>query len=317
MNIRELTLTDWVTDYLESFGRFYAKTTLAKYKAITQCSIRPYFRDTLLTDVDENMVQDFYDSLGEGGKNLSRQTIHLIHSVLKGAFDAAVGMGALPYNPSELAYIKRRIYGNNTVLCDEIIRSVLRKNNKSEYENLFPVMLVSAMRYGEAAALRWDDIDPVRGCIHIHRHLITYNEGGHTHYEIADSTKNRTSRFVYLPPFAFDYFESQRKLQLKERAAAGPAWSNPDNLVFTNETGGPLRYYKVCRRFKKIVTPLGQPYANIHSLRHTGASICFMATRNISSVRAMTGNSGMASASYYIHYIDRERGQAEWQEKSI
>ena len=308
--MENIPLVDWLLLCINRTEHCYSEAGAAKYIQITDSYIKNYFKDSLLEDVTENMLQDFFDSLGEVGKNLSRQTIHLIYSVLNNGLKTAEGCGLIRYNPCMLAYIRRRLYGNNTVLSDEAIRSILQKKIRNEYENLFPILLISTARYGEAAALSWSDIDPIRKCICIRKHLITYYNKGHVNYKIADLTKNHGTRIVYLPSFTFGYFDDERKLQQEKIKQAQNRWSNPHNLVFTAEDGSPLHHYKVMRRFKKIVTPLGQPHANIHTLRHTGSTVCFLATRKISSVQAMTGNSGMGSAAYYVHYLEQKEKHA-------
>ena len=48
------------------------------------------------------------------------------------------------------------------------------------------------------------------------------------------STKRGKPRTIEPPPIAFEYLRAERVKQLENRLRAGPAWNNPDDLVFTN-----------------------------------------------------------------------------------
>ena len=53
-------------------------------------------------------------------------------------------------------------------------------------------------------------------------------------------------------------------MQLK----AGSLWNNAHNLVFTNETGGPLEQWRVEKDYQAAVEAVGLAGARFHDLRH-------------------------------------------------
>lgn len=75
-----------------------------------------------------------------------------------------------------------------------------------------------------------------------------------------------------LPASAVDSLRRHRVRQLELRLAAGPAYDDRD-LVFANETGGPIHPNSLARRFAALVAGAGVPPIRFHDLRHTCATL--------------------------------------------
>ena len=59
-------------------------------------------------------------------------------------------------------------------------------------------------------------------------------------YQIVPFTKSNKPRTIKPPAIAFDYLKREQKRQAMNRLQAGQIWTNPHNLVFTNDFGGNL-----------------------------------------------------------------------------
>ena len=84
---------------------------------------------------------------------------------------------------------------------------------------------------------------------------------------------------------------------MSTRDKAGAAWSNPLNLVFTNELGGNLIPQTVVRNFKEIVAAIGRPDARFHDLRH---SYAVASLRSGDDIKTVQGNLGHATAAFTL-----------------
>ena len=65
-----------------------------------------------------------------------------------------------------------------------------------------------------------------------------------------------------------DTLRQQKRRQTEMRLLAGPAWSNPNNLVFTDEFGKHLNHDLVYRHLKRLFIKMGLP-----KLRFTTSAI--------------------------------------------
>ena len=76
---------------------------------------------------------------------------------------------------------------------------------------------------------------------------------------------------------------------------AGTAWSNPMNLVFTDESGYRLTKSVVYRTYKALVKSIGRPEARFHDLRHSSASFLINAGFNLKEIQEWMGHSDIAT----------------------
>ena len=94
--------------------------------------------------------------------------------------------------------------------------------------------------------------------------------------------------------------------QAEEQLQVGKYWSNPWNLVFTNELGRWLARSSVIEQFKKIAKVIGEPNLRFHDLRHTYA---VMAIQNGDDIKTIQTNLGHHSAAFtldvYGHCTDQ------------
>lgn len=134
------------------------------------------------------------------------------------------------------------------------------------FQYLYLVDLFTGMRQSELLGLQWADVDLEGKTVTVKRQL-QYLGGTHGGYQYATPKSNK-ARLIVLPDKAVEAFEHQKDLQDAMKKAAGEAWSNPDNLVFTNELGEHLKHDVVYRNLKRIFVSMGLPNLCFHDLRH-------------------------------------------------
>ena len=111
------------------------------------------------------------------------------------------------------------------------------------------------------------------------------------------SLKNDRSRRIMPVPLVMDLLHEQEAKQLEMKRVAGVAWSNPMNLVFTNELG---RYHipqTLVRNYKKIVNEIGKPDLRFHDLRHSYAVASLQSGDDIKTLQC---NLGHATAAFTL-----------------
>ena len=304
----DYTFVEWVEHWIEMTSLSKEETTAAQYRHCLDRYIRSYFQNTSMQNVDENILQDFYDKLGPGGKQLSTQTIHMVKCVLHQALTFAVNNRLLLYNPADLVYTLNRSYNRCELLQEGLFNAILEKRFHHSYENFYPLLLLTTMRYGECAGLTWDAMDFESRTLRIRQQLVEFSRNGHTVRSIKPYSKNHKTRVILLPETACQFLKDQKELQNQYRLKT--VWDSPYNLVFTDPDGSMLKHYKVTRRFKSLAASYGMPNATIHTLRHTGCSILYHITNDISLLREYAGHSSDGAANYYIHSLEMLKGVA-------
>jgi integrase len=91
--------------------------------------------------------------------------------------------------------------------------------------------------------------------------------------------------------------------QLAERDHVGAHWRELD-LVFCNQTGGPLFARNLYRSFQRLLEQAALPRVRFHDLRHTAATLLLSARVNPKVVSEMLGHATVAiTLDIYSHVL--------------
>ena len=94
-----------------------------------------------------------------------------------------------------------------------------------------------------------------------------------------------------------EHLKHRRSVQALQKLAAGAAWQNPLNLVFTDALGTHLTKPTVYRAYKKVVSAIGRPDARFHDMRH---SYAVAAIRSGDDIKTVQNNLGHATAAFTL-----------------
>lgn len=291
-----ITVQDWMKEWHEVFCKSKVKQyTYTSYDTIIRTHINPRIGEIKLADLKGTTIQRMYNDLIEAGS--APKTIKNIAAVMHKAFKMAIRQELISTNPCDNAEIPSAPRKEITPLTDSEIPKFLAAIQGHLMENAFALCLFAGLREGECLGLSWDQVDFDKGIITVNQQLQREKVKGGKYF-IAKSTKSNKARPVMPPPIAFDYLRSERKRQLANQLSAGEQWSNPDNLVFTNQYGGHLAISTFYKQFKKVATSIGRPDARPHDLRHTAATIAVASGSDIKSVQSFLGH---ATASFTLN----------------
>ena len=143
--------------------------------------------------------------------------------------------------------------------------------------------------------MTWDRVDFMRGTILVSKQLQKEKKAGGEFRLV--SLKNDKPRRITPAPWVMQLLRDRKLQQYEHKEKAGAAWSNPMNLVFTNELGGNLIPQTVVRHFKEIVGSIGRPDARFHDLRH---SYAVASLRSGDDIKTVQGNLGHATAAFTL-----------------
>lgn len=288
------TVSQWMETWLTTFCAGKVKPlTYRSYESIIKNYITPVVGALELQTVKGIQVQQLYNKMTKAG--LSGKTVKNAAAVLHKAFSMAVKQGIIPANPCDAAELPKVERHEIAPLTDREIPLFLAAIEDSPMRNAYALCLFAGLREGECLGLSWKQVDFERGRLTISQQL--QREKGKGYY-IAPSTKSGKFRVIEPPPIAFEYLQAERAKQRERRLRAGPAWSNPDDLVFTGETGTHYATYTFYKRFKQIAASIGRPDARPHDLRHTAATVAIASGADVKSVQDLLGH---ATASFTLN----------------
>lgn len=129
--------------------------------------------------------------------------------------------------------------------------------------------IVMAMRRGEILGVTWDVLDLDAGKLRVQDQLQRVgSELLHRETKTEDSDD-----FLPLPPIVVTALRLRKAQQISDAKAAGEAWSNKLNLVFTTKYGTPYEPANVTRMFAARCKAAEVREIRMHDARHTSASI--------------------------------------------
>lgn len=165
----------------------------------------------------------------------------------------------------------------------------------------YPCVLILAstgLRWGEASALRWDDIDEAQGSIRVVR--------GNWRGQEVPSTKTRRRRTVPLDPKVAEVLrEHRRRMVETQHPGLRHGWIFPDGNGRLHRSWPLLRVMRAALKAAGIARRV-----TVHGLRHTANDLL----RRVASaevVRSIVGHSTTAMTEHYSHVDADEKRAAQ------
>lgn len=292
----KITVETWFKEWLDTFVAGKVKPyTLTGYDVVIRNHVNPNLGAMQLQVVNGTHIQRMYNKMLDNGT--APKTIKNVGAVMHKAFSVAVKQGMIAVNPCDNAELPAMQQHEIKPLSDADIPNFLEAIEGDPMCNAYALCLFAGLREGECLGLSWSQVDFDRRQITINQQLQKDKSKGGEYY-IAPFTKSSKPRTIKLAPIAVDYLRREQKRQATNKLQAGQMWSNTNNLVFTNETGGNLKIFTFYSHFKRIAAKIGRSDARPHDLRHTAATVAIASGADVKSVQSMLGH---ATASFTLN----------------
>lgn len=292
----KMTVAQWLDTWLNEYVQPSCKPlTLSTYRSRVNTHIKPSLGKMRLAELNSTQIQAFYNDLTRR-EGLSPKTIKNIHGILHKCLSQAMKLRYIGYDPADACELPRMEKHEVKPLTESEIGEFLNAIDQNEpLKDLFTVTLFTGMRRGEVCGLSWDAVDFNNGTITVKQQLQKQKEAGGVHY-IA-TTKNDKARIITPAPYVMEILKAVRTKQSREHFAAGTAWMNDWNLVFTDELGHFIVPQTASKRFKAVCAKIGRSDAHFHDMRHTYAVTSLQEGDDIKTVQS---NLGHATASFTL-----------------
>ena len=307
----DITVEEWVNYWLEH----KVKPKLSEQSYL---HLEGLFRNHLIREIGNIRLQDLTRPLLEETyanvfrrkgtdkmyqqTDYSHSTVNALSVQMKKCLQFAVDsdiLGKNPHNGVELHKLRppKKISAHTNADQEKIIDYC--KYGK-QFERVYYFLISTGMRFGEAVALTWDDVDLKTGKISINKTAVSI----HGNMEIQDRTKTATGmRTIYVGENITEWLK-WHKSQLDSEA-------NYRNLIFPNTRYNITNQANAIAAWKKICEQLGVRYQGIHALRHTWATRALEAGLDVKVVSQMLGHKNVITTmNIYQDVLDAEKIKA-------
>lgn len=190
---------------------------------------------------------------------------------------------------------------------EETVRRLIEalEGQSMKYEVYYKLILATGMRRGEACGLRWSDIDWRQRALHIRRNVVKLNR-----QPIIKEPKTRAgTRVVYLSPEMCRLLRAWEKECAWEMAQQEEGELTQEDYLFRQPNGDPMVPSTFTFRFKMILRESGLPGdLNVHSLRHTNASMLIAQGVDVRTVAGLLGHAQPSTTlDIYSHAFDKNK----------
>jgi integrase len=317
-----LTVSDWLAHWLVSRAS-PAPSTLRSYAAHVRLYLAPYLGPVLLSELSAAHVQAMFTAIIRRhhalGTPISAATLNRIRATLRAALNAAMRRGLVGENAASRAELPRARRPRAVVWTPERIEHWRATGERPEVAvwtaaqtarfltasaghrlyAAYHLIALRGLRRGEAAGLRWCDIDLDAGTAVISQQL--QQHGGRL--EITPHKTPYSARVIALDHTTVAALRAHRHRQRAEAAAGGPGYQ-ASGYVFTNRHGGPMAPDRLTRIFRALSEQAGLPPVRLHDLRHGAATLALAAGVDLRTVQEMLGHSSIVlTADTYISVV--------------
>ena len=299
-----------VGEYLEQWLRSYATVntgprTYEGYSGIVHAHLIPALGSISLVALQPQHIQAYYSKAIQSGRKdgkggLSAQTICHDHRVLFEALRHAVKQDILIRNVAEAVDPPRPEHKEMSTLGPESVNKLLDAVRGTHYYDLYYTAIYTGLRRSELLALRWNHIDVELATLSV---VETIHQLRNGEYVVRQPKSKRGRRLISLSPSLAILLRKHKEKQELDRMLLGKPLL-PNDLVFSNPDGTPLRPNSITRHFKNLTDSIGLKGVRFHDLRHTHATLMLQQGIHPKIVSERLGHSSIAiTLDTYSHIL--------------
>lgn len=314
----DMTLTEWLNYWYDMYAmRSVKHSTAVSYRGYIDRHIAPNIGEIRLCELNVCILQEFfverYEHGSARGGGLSAKSVRNIYLMLHRALKKAVDVEIIKRNYANGVELPRQKTPEMTVLTVEEQNRLMSELSRSEEKLAFAVYLaiMTGMRLGEIAGLRWCDVDLVKRTIHIRQTVnrLPSLDGKTKTVLVIDTPKSKAS--VRDIPFSVNVQE-RFKEQRKNTIAVNGQMQRPENdYVLCLRKGYPCEPSTIQSTFKRILRDAGIRRVKFHSLRHTFATRAIENGMDVKTLSAILGHADVGTTlNRYAHVLDEHKRQA-------
>jgi len=293
-----ITVRQYLPQWLDG-KRSLRPSTQKAYREHLHLYLIPMLGDHKLRDLRAEHIDLFISHLAvlKRSRPLTNATIRRIYATLRNALNDAVGRRLIAFNPA--VHVELPVERRTAVIVwtpPQVARFLQASKNHRLYA-LFHLAVMTGMRRGEIAGLRWEDLDLDARYLQVNQQRVRI--GNRT---VIGPPKTKTgTRTVALDAVTVAVMQRHRDAQHEESYVWSDRWVST-GYVFTKRDGRPLYPEEINVAFNRLIGLAGLPRIRFHDLRHTSASLALAAGVQMKVVSERLGHSTTGiTADLYTH----------------
>ena len=206
-----------------------------------------------------------------------------------------------------------RLYQSQSGVADEAtVQKIIAalENESLKYETHYKLIIATGMRRGECCGLKWSDIDCEKSSIHIQRNVVKITGED---IIVKDTKTAAGDRYVYFSPEMESLLKEYHRECVWQADAYEDRVLTEEDFVFRrHDSQDPMTPSTFTWRFKMILKKNGLPEKlNVHSLRHSNASLLIAGGADVATVAGLLGHSQPSTTlDIYTHAFDKNKKAA-------
>jgi integrase len=291
----KITVAQYLARWLDHVATQVSPSSHATYTTMMRAYVVPPIGSIRLGKLRPADIANLYATTLH---SLAPKSIALLHRVLSQALRQAVRWQLLPSNPAAAVTPPRIERRQMKTLNADAALALIEAARPADL--FMPVLLavMTGMRRGELAALRWRSIDLNAGQLAVV--ASTEQVGRSTRDKPPKSGRART---VALPALVIDELRQHRIHQAEALLRLGVRQDDATH-VCARADGAPWRPSVLTLAFTRLLQSSGLPRVRFHDLRHTHATLMLAANIHPKVVQERLGHASIAmTLDLYSHVV--------------
>jgi len=305
------TVARWLRFWLGT-RRSIRPSTLRFYTQYVERYLIPHLGRIRLADLSTRDIAAMFAKVEQvpsrRGTPLAAGSLQRMRATLRAALNAAIREGLLidnparhvelanPHRPHPVVWTQRRVdawrqTGARPAVAVWTARQLAEFLHHIDGDRLYALWWLIALRglrRGEAAGLRWVDLDLDHRQLTVNQQLTTCG----TAIVVSPPKSAASRRTIALDHSTVEVLRAHAHHQQAERIAAGTRWRET-GYVFTRPNGIPVQPDYLSERFHRLVTRHDLPPVRLHDLRHGAASLAHSAGADLKTVQDQLGHASI------------------------
>ena len=285
-----------VEQYIET-KRNRSYNTIQNYKYAVKNIANSPIASLSVRDLKRSHLKNWYLKLQENGAGSGK--IRMIHTVVRGACQAALDDLLIPYNPAlfSLSFLKNTAKHKPAMLPEQqkhFLEFLYTSKRWKKRAFIVELLLCTGMRISELCGLRFKDVDFKSQKLSINHQLLRERSG---RFYISPPKTNAGSRIIPMSDKLCAHF--QEFIQSPDYLKTDMIVDGYSGFIFAIKTNKPLYQIYAGIEFSRMVNDYNSNYPSnplppnfsLHSLRHTFITNIVNGGVSIKSAQYLAGHS--------------------------